>query len=58
MSMYCYYYFVLGIIIGWFSMFIGTPLKDVKNIWVKLGWLIFLIISFGIIFLITKEKIN
>lgn len=56
MSSYCYYYFVLGIILGWFSMFIGTPLKDVKNIWVKLGWLIFLIISFGIIFLITTQK--
>jgi hypothetical protein len=53
MNLDCYIYFVIGIIIGWFSMFIGTPLNEVKHVWFKVGWLIFLLVDFGIIFLLT-----
>ena len=49
----CFIFYVIGLITGWFSIFIGTPINEVKAIWAKLIWLFTLILGFGAIWYLT-----
>ena len=59
MSLDHYIFFIMGLVIGWFSIFIGTPIKEVKGIWIKILWLLFISLSFTALWYLTiKLKVN
>ena len=43
----------MGLIIGWFGIFIGTPIKEVNAIWAKVAWLLVVGLGFAAIWYIT-----
>lgn len=53
MSLFCLIYFIMGLIIGWFGIFIGTPIKEVNAIWAKVAWLFVVGLGFAAIWYIT-----
>ena len=55
MTLDCYIFYIIGLITGWFSIFIGTPIGKVPAIWQKIVWLIILIAGTTAIWYLTDQ---